>query len=110
MSLNVVEVHKCFNDVDAEIIKGMLEENGIEVFFVRDDCGGMEPQLQITEGIKILVPYAQSDQAGRIIEGVDLNDGKLANQADGGLWECSNCNEKIEPQFTDCWNCGTARP
>ena len=24
-------------------------------------------------------------------------------------WICQNCNEKLEGQFTECWNCGTER-
>jgi uncharacterized repeat protein (TIGR04138 family) len=28
----------------------------------------------------------------------------------GGPWKCANCGEVIEEQFTDCWNCQTARP
>ncbi len=45
------EVLICYNDLEAEIAKGTLEESGIDVFISRDDCGGMEPQLQMTEGI-----------------------------------------------------------
>lgn len=25
------------------------------------------------------------------------------------LWQCSHCREMLEPQFTVCWQCGTAR-
>lgn len=28
----------------------------------------------------------------------------------GESWVCSKCKEVIEPQFTECWNCGSARP
>src|SRR5437763_5527713 len=24
----------------------------------------------------------------------------------GEPWRCAQCGEMIEPQFTDCWNCG----
>jgi hypothetical protein len=25
-------------------------------------------------------------------------------------WICAGCKEEIQGQFTDCWNCGAARP
>ncbi len=109
MSLNVVEVLVCYNDLDAEIAKGILEKNGIEVFVVRDDCGGMEPQLQMTEGIKVLVPYSELKEASLLLK-------NLANKETGDnilqeseSWKCSRCGELLEGQFTDCWNCGASR-
>ncbi len=26
------------------------------------------------------------------------------------MWECRNCQEKIEDRYKHCWNCGTAKP
>ena len=26
-----------------------------------------------------------------------------------GTWICANCNEEVEEQFTECWNCGKSR-
>src|SRR5882672_10576261 len=28
----------------------------------------------------------------------------------GTMWTCSGCGEQLEPQFTQCWRCGTAGP
>lgn len=27
----------------------------------------------------------------------------------GAAWTCNRCQEKIEPQFTQCWRCGADR-
>ena len=43
------------NEFEAERAKGILEENGVESFVQRDDAGGMEPPLQLTEGVKLIV-------------------------------------------------------
>ena len=43
------------NEFEAERAKGILDENGIESFVQRDDAGGMEPPLQLTEGVKLIV-------------------------------------------------------
>ena len=29
--------------------------------------------------------------------------------AAGPNWKCLKCGEEIEPQFAECWNCGTKR-
>lgn len=102
------EVTICHNDVEAQIIKGMLEENRITAYIRKDDCGGMEPQLQITEGIKVLVPSDQFQQAVALVSSFSTTTapGKEGNRS---VWQCKTCNEILEEQFTDCWNCGTAR-
>ena len=63
MHVELRELVVCRNDLDAQIIKGLLQENQIEAYIKRDDCGGMEPQLQITEVIKVLVSSEQHQQA-----------------------------------------------
>jgi hypothetical protein len=30
--------------------------------------------------------------------------------AQGAPWSCPGCGERLEPQFTDCWKCGSPRP
>ena len=32
------------------------------------------------------------------------------SEGQGTSWRCQNCGEKIEDQFGECWQCGTARP
>lgn len=34
----------------------------------------------------------------------------LADPPEGGGWTCPKCREVLEPQFGECWNCGSARP
>jgi len=29
--------------------------------------------------------------------------------SDAPVWRCAECGETLEPQFTVCWQCGTAR-
>jgi hypothetical protein len=102
------ELLTCHNDLQAQIIKGVLEENLIEVFIQKDDCGGMEPQLQITEGIKVLVLSDQFKQAEELVESfaVSHQDGAEETRPH---WQCDTCKEILEDQYTDCWNCGSAR-
>jgi hypothetical protein len=34
----------------------------------------------------------------------------LYGGASGLSWVCPECLETLEPQFTECWRCGAARP
>ncbi len=36
--------------------------------------------------------------------------GFAAAGAPGESWRCGKCGEMVEPQFTECWNCGESRP
>jgi hypothetical protein len=35
--------------------------------------------------------------------------GSYARLYSGERWTCSRCGEKLEGQFTACWNCGAAK-
>jgi len=35
---------------------------------------------------------------------------RASTGVDGTPWQCAACGEKLEPQFLQCWHCGTDRP
>ena len=51
-----------------------------------------------------------------VIDETQLNDAQRLikeNQtipATGKPWQCSNCGEQLEAQFTQCWKCGSNQP
>jgi hypothetical protein len=47
--------------VEAQLIVGMLQSNGIDAAVSADDAGGFDPQLQLTQGVRVLV--AADDEA-----------------------------------------------
>lgn len=53
----------------------------------------------------MVVHEAQAEQARELI--VEYLEGEPEH--DGKEWKCSRCGERIEPQFTQCWNCGRER-
>src|SRR3954464_14980870 len=50
--------------IEAQLIVGMLESNGIAAATSSDDAGGFDPQLQLTQGVRVLVS-AQDEAASR---------------------------------------------
>lgn len=57
---------------EAELIVGMLKTNGIAAWVSADDAGGLEPELQLTSGVRVLVPAADAVGAFRLITGSDV--------------------------------------
>jgi Putative prokaryotic signal transducing protein len=63
-------VIRAFGDeIEANIAKSMLDSAGIESMFSRDNCGGLEPQLSLMQGIKLVVRKEDAEQAEAILAG-----------------------------------------
>lgn len=88
-----------------ENVKNVLQLNGIMSAITNQylSAGAGElppietwPQLWVAEG--------DAERASEIIDAAKEDTGEPED-----IWVCPKCNEVIEGQFTDCWNCGTAR-
>jgi hypothetical protein len=56
-------------------------------------------------------PELWIEDDSRLAEALEIKEGYLGPQiVQGSAWTCPKCGEKSEPQFTSCWNCGTAKP
>ena len=65
-------VARVSTSIEAELIVGMLRANGIEAWVSADDAGGLEPQFQLTAGVRVLVPAGDAVEAYRLITTPDL--------------------------------------
>jgi predicted Fe-Mo cluster-binding NifX family protein len=52
--------------IEAELIVGLLRNNGVNAVVSADDAGGQEPQLQ-TQGVRVLVPPSEEAAARQLI-------------------------------------------
>ena len=55
------------NEAEAKIALLNLESEGINAHIHKDDCGGLFPQLQITEGVQLFVDINDIEKAERIL-------------------------------------------
>lgn len=55
------------NEAEAEMAQQMLEQSGVRAFIFKDDAGGMEPQLQLTGGVRLMVSRADAERAREVI-------------------------------------------
>jgi hypothetical protein len=54
--------------VEAQLIVGMLQSNGIHATTSTDDAGGSEPQWQLTQGVRVLVAAQDAARARKLVE------------------------------------------
>lgn len=55
------------NEIDAGMAQQVLRDAGLLAFVFRDDGGGMEPHLQLTNGVRLVVNRANVLQAHQIL-------------------------------------------
>src|SRR4051794_1269679 len=60
--------------VEAEMIAGMLKANGVRSLVQADDVAGWDPQLQLTNGVRVLVSAADEVAARRLLRDVEKRD------------------------------------
>lgn len=76
-----VEVARFTEVSEAEVAKGLLMANGIPCILSHDNVGGMEPQMNLGEGIRLMVPSNFAADAERLLKAVE--DANTAAAEDG---------------------------
>ena len=55
-------------EMDAEMARDVLKDEGITASVFKDDGGGMEPHLQRTGGVRLVVKTVDADRARKILQ------------------------------------------
>lgn len=87
-------------------LKDLLESAGFTCFI------NNEVSSTLTGGIPQgeAMPELWIEEDAREAEAVQIKKEWLSPQIQGNAWTCPKCGERLEPQFTSCWKCGTAKP
>jgi hypothetical protein len=67
MSEEVVVLKIFNNEIEAGMAQQVLQEAGMKAFVFKDDAGGMEPQLQRTTGVRLVVNRADAERAHQML-------------------------------------------
>lgn len=96
-SLDSLEIHH---------LKNILEAEGIHCFLKNELLARLAGEIPFTECALELHIRDESDRwrAERI-----LTDWRQARPGTAEPWMCGNCHERLEGQFTTCWQCGMQR-
>ena len=104
------KVYIAGHPTEAHLIKGLLESYNISCEVRGEALFGVRGEVPITADTLPSVWVHDDDDFEKAREIVkDYDRGSSAAHAQS-LWKCPNCGEVLEPQFTECWNCGTEHP
>ncbi len=88
-----------------ENVKNVLELNGVKSTITNQYLSAGVGELPPIESWpQLWVEEEDVERASEVIQAT----GKNIDEPEK-VWVCPNCNEEVEEQFTECWNCGTAR-
>lgn len=62
------------SEMEAELARTHLRAAGIESFILKDDCGGMEIPLQLTNGVRLTVNDEDLEFALEVLKGPPAED------------------------------------
>jgi len=68
MSDQVVVLKTFNNEIEAAMAQQVLQEAGMTAFVSKDDAGGMEPQLQQTNGVRLVVNLVDARRAHKLLK------------------------------------------
>ena len=68
MSDEVVVLKTFNNEAEAGMAQQVLQEAGVPAFVSKDDAGGMEPHLQRTNGVRLVVNRADARRAHNLLK------------------------------------------
>ena len=68
MSDEVVVLKTFNNEIEAGMAQQVLQEAGMTAFVFKDDAGGMEPQLQRTNGVRLVVSRIDARRAQKLLK------------------------------------------
>lgn len=104
------KVYMAMNPTDAHLLKGLLESKGIEAVVQGEFLWSTRGEVPITTETAPsvwVIDDADYEKAMEIVK--EFQSSENISGSGNKEWKCANCNESNEGQFTECWNCGTAR-
>lgn len=91
-SFDLVAVHHARNLLEAEGIRAVVKNERLA------SAMGELPPAECQAEVWVL-DAGDAERAERLLrEGVKVS---------GAPWACPACGEQLEPQFTQCWRCGS---
>jgi len=71
MSQEIAVLRVFDNEVEALMAQQMLRDAGVTSFIFKDDGGGMEPHLQRTNGVRLVLQSVDADRAQGILQALE---------------------------------------
>lgn len=98
----LVCVHRVPNPIEANILRGLLEQAGLPVTLHGEALSGAYSGVPKVADVRVMVPMSVRDEAEAVI--ADYHDRSGADE--GRPWRCAGCGEENDGGFEICWRCG----
>ena len=111
---NLVKLHASRAVHELHMLRDLLQESGIRAVVLGETLAQGRGELPMTSDTLPAVWVGEVDAQRALIIARDFESSAKQRAAApagrDGEWTCPACGESSEAQFTDCWNCGAARP
>jgi hypothetical protein len=88
-------------------LKNLLQSAGIRCSIRNEGLSTLAGEVPFTEcAMQLLL----ENEADRDLAETILREMTAGTAPAGDSWDCPRCGERIETQFTACWNCRMERP
>ena len=94
------QVYIAENLIEAHFVRGLLESKGITAVVREEAMIGGFPSVWVAADTNLAL-------AQEVIMALSREQASIETQSEP--WCCHKCKEKIQPQFSECWKCGTNR-
>ena len=105
----MIKIFIAKNPTEAHLVQGLLRNKGVLAEVRGESLFSVEGAAAIPEMRPAVWIPAEHDQL-RLAEAVLAQYRGEPSAVHGLPWTCPGCGEVSEPQFLDCWKCGTAHP
>lgn len=96
---------------EAHFVKGLLQSEGIQATVRGEDLSGVRGGVPVTHDTSPsvwILDDAEFESAATLIRRYES--GAAPEPGPTPAWQCPQCGEQVEGQFTSCWKCGSDRP
>jgi hypothetical protein len=100
---DLICVYRGTDPIEANLLKGMLESEGIPASVAGADLVGGYSGVPKVCDVRLLVPERYQASAAAVLERYEQE------RAGGGEWRCMGCGEINASNFESCWSCGRGR-
>ena len=101
------KVYSTYDVLMLHNIKNILESEGIDCVTKNESfaySSGELPQAKFAPSVWV-IDESKYHEASKILKAA-----LSSSSAKSSNWKCASCQEYIEGQFTECWNCGANNP
>jgi hypothetical protein len=104
------QVYSARDEVDAQLAKGFLDQEGIESVVQMGGLGSILGEMTTSDQTLPSIWVNSEDVNAATTALATFQANKPLATASTESWKCPNCGEIIEPQFTECWHCRASQP